>query len=185
MTLQHSPTTDSALLAPSQALNRFQLPTELVVGDTTFTFERIRYGFPLSSASGFGLLIDSDTPSEVIDPQTIFPLPNTPAALLGLINLRGNLIPVFDFQSLLNIAPEQDNQTTRRILILGSSERTVGILIDSLPEVPDLSHKLNRLPPLPANLTEHVSAAYSSDGFIWLDFQHHSFFRTLATQLSM
>ena len=181
MAQQHPAQTDSTLLPPSQALNRFQLPTELVVGDTTFSFERIRYGFPLSDSSGFGLLIDSDTPSEVIDPQTIFPLPNTPDALLGLINLRGNLVPIFDFQSLLNIATEQENETDRRILILGSGDRAVGILIEHLPDVPDLSHKLNRLPPLPANLAEHVSAAYSSDGFIWLDFQHHSFFRSLVT----
>lgn len=175
---------DSELLSPSGALNRFKLPTKLVVGEFTFSFERVRYGIPLSGSSGFGLLIDTDTPSEVINPQPIFPLPNTPPALLGIINLRGNLLPVFEIERLLALNIERPTDKSRRILVLGSGERTVAIVIEHLPEVPELTKPLSRIPPLPANLAEHVSAAYGSDDFVWLDFNHHSFFRNFVTRLS-
>lgn len=171
-------------MSPSEALNEFQ-PGELQApggqdAATAATGERARYGF---RAGGIGLLIDPDTVSEVIDPLPVSALPNTPVWLAGLINLRGNLVPVFDLLTLLDLSRSPDDHA-RRILILGEGERAAGILIDSLPEAPALGRRLNSLPPLPSRLSEHVIDAYLSQNFVWLEFQHHSFFASLSKQIA-
>jgi hypothetical protein len=43
---------------------------------------------------------------------------------------------------------------------------------------------LRSLPPLHEALQEHVSAAYTKDDTIWLDFDHQSFFTTLGRQVT-
>ena len=181
-------------LSPSGALNRFQPPPDFIVGDAgagsasdvgTY-LERLRYGFRLG---GIGLIIDSDTASEVIDPLPLSHLPNTPKWLLGLINLRGNLIPVFDLIHLFELDTGGAEQATRgkvqqRMLILGQGEHAVGVLINHLPDVPDLSRPLNSLPLLPDVLSSCVNNAYAGTGTIWLEFQHHRFFQSLTLRIT-
>jgi len=166
-------------LSPSAALNRFTLPQDLLPTALPDARKRLRYGFQIGD---IGLLINADTTSEVIEPVPICPLPNTPEWLLGLINLRGNLVPVFNLRQLLNL--EESSQETFRFLILGSSEQTVGFPIVSLPYAPDLSNKLSRLPPLPEALKTCVSEAYGKDGAVWLEFDHRSFFQTLTERIA-
>ncbi|MFN2304627.1 MAG: hypothetical protein ACK2TV_12935, partial [Anaerolineales bacterium] len=59
-----------------------------------------------------------------------------------------------------------------------------GIIIDDLPRALDVSQKLPRLPPLPSVLRACVSEAYSDDSVVWLEFNHQSFFFSLATQIA-
>ena len=165
-------------LSPSNALTRFQPSKDLAEGIVP-DLQRSRYGFRIG---GFGLIIGLDTTSEVIDQLPIYSIPNTPMWLLGLINLRGNLVPVFDLKVLLDIEHSSDQQ--RKLLILGEGEKAVAIPIDHLPEPPDLNRPLPRLPPLPTILREHITAAYVDQNFIWLEFQHHSFFQSLAAQMN-
>jgi twitching motility protein PilI len=166
-------------LSPSVALSRFKPSSDLVEGIAP-EFQRNRYGFRIG---GFGLVIDVNTTSEVIDQLPIYSIPNAPSWLLGLINLRGNLVPVFDLRILLNV--EKENDQKRRLLILGQGEKAVAIPINNLPEPPNLSRTLPRLPPLPAILRDHISAAYVEQNFIWLEFQYHSFFQSLAAQMKV
>ena len=111
------------------------------------------------------------------------PLPNTPVWLLGLINLRGNLTPIFDIKDFLQLE-NQDTSEKRRLLILDQAEKAVGILIDGLPHTAMTQHVLTRLPPLPAVLEPYVAKAYAQDAMIWLEFDHQGFFQTLGGLLT-
>lgn len=174
-------------LDPVEALNEFRPPEGYVLGaaeagdaraqvaDTGLT----RYGF---RTGGVGLLIGAGVDSEVLDALPVSALPNTPAWLLGLINLRGNLVPVFDLVELLGLSRDPGHQ--RRMLILDEGERAVGVLIDRLPEVPQLTRRLGSLPPLPGQLGEYVSDAYLSSESVWLEFDHRAFFASLSTHLA-
>ena len=61
---------------------------------------RNRYGFRVGSLN---LLIDADTGSEVIRVQSLSSLPGSAPWLLGLINLRANLAPIFDLRQVLGL----------------------------------------------------------------------------------
>lgn len=167
-------------LKPSAALNRFK-PPPLSTQTTAAPAERqnVRYGFRVG---GICLLIRENTTSEVIEQPPVYRLPNTPAWLLGLVNLRGNLVPVFDIKKLFDL--ESDTREKNRLLVLDQADKAVGMMIDSLPQPASLNQPLSLLPPLPPELQPHVDKAYAQEGLIWLEFDHHAFFQSLSEKIS-
>ncbi|MBS4011464.1 MAG: chemotaxis protein CheW [Roseovarius sp.] len=78
---------------------------------------------------------------QILDTQPIAPLPNSPAELLGLIDVRGESIAVTDLSELLSRGPTEDTSETR-ILILslvnGQHGATVGLKTERVIEVTEL-----------------------------------------------
>ena len=167
-------------LSPGAALNRFKPPPGVAPGIAPAERQRARYGFRVG---GIGLLVSQDTVSEVLEQAPVYPLPNTPPWMLGLVNLRGNLATVFDVKRFLAL---EDNhaQEKRRLLILDQGDKAVGVLIDGLPQTALTRHILSRLPPLPAALHPHVAKAYVHDDLVWLEFDHQGFFRALGGSMA-
>ena len=166
-------------LSPTQALSRLSLQTTVANFPPSAADVQLRYGFRIG---GIGLLIQPHTHSEALERVHVYPIPNTTEWLKGLINLRGNLVPLFDIKPLLEM--EEKEYAKPMILILDEGDRAVGIKIDGLPQAPDLSRSLQRLPPLPLVLRDFATAAYVKDGLIWLEFDHRGFFEALAMQLA-
>ena len=166
-------------LEPSAALNRFKPPPGIVGGLGVVESRRTRYGFRLGD---IGLLINQDTTSEVLERWAVYPLPNVPPWFSGLINLRGNLAPVFDVKQLLQLE-EKGMHEKRWLLVLDQGEHTVGLFVDGLPRPAITRQALSRLPPLSAALRPHIAGGYVQDEQIWLEFDHQSFFRTLGKQV--
>lgn len=52
--------------------------------------------------------VDAAVAREVVAAPTITPLPTAPATILGVFNLRGEILPVFDTARLLDLAPVDD-----------------------------------------------------------------------------
>jgi purine-binding chemotaxis protein CheW len=73
-----------------------------------------------------------DLLTEIIIPQRIFPVPTTPSHVLGVINLRGNIVPIVDIRSALAL-PSQSGAGQIAILKFGSM--TIGIVVDTVFEV--------------------------------------------------
>lgn len=172
--------TPSEWLSPSAALERFCAPLELLAADSQVAQERSRYGYQVGHLS---FLIKAGSGSEVVQHAAIFTLPGSPSHVLGLINLRGNLVPVFDLSLALGLAQSAKNvQSSNIVLILDKGEQAVGIVIDGFPQPLLALRQVSRMPNLPANLQEHVSLAYFKDSSIWLDFNHQSFFELLSAR---
>jgi chemotaxis signal transduction protein len=73
---------------------------------------------------------------EVFTDVPIAPMPNSPELLVGLVNLRGQLLPVFQLHGLLaenRIEVVQKPLRKKTVLVIGRGERAVGLLIDALP----------------------------------------------------
>lgn len=70
--------------------------------------------------------------TEIIIPQKIFPVPTTPSHVLGVINLRGNIVPVVDIRPALSL-PQQSVPGQIAILKLGAM--TLGIVVDNVSTV--------------------------------------------------
>lgn len=71
---------------------------------------------------------------EVLRHTEIAPVPGAPAYVLGIINLRGNVVTVIDTRHRFGIASSAITDQTR-IVIIEAENHVVGILVDAVAEV--------------------------------------------------
>ncbi|WP_410483292.1 chemotaxis protein CheW [Teredinibacter sp. KSP-S5-2] len=71
---------------------------------------------------------------EVLRYSEIAPVPGAPHYVLGIINLRGNVVTVIDTRHRFGIEPGEITDNTR-IVIIEADKHVVGILVDSVAEV--------------------------------------------------
>lgn len=74
---------------------------------------------------------------EVLRVTEIAPVPGAPPYVLGIINLRGNVVTVIDTRSRFGLPPGDIDESSR-IVIIESEMQVVGILVDSVAEVVEL-----------------------------------------------
>lgn len=70
---------------------------------------------------------------EVVTKRTIQPLPDMPPHLLGVLMLRGEMVPVMDVSAALSVA--LDTARTPSILVVTMGEGRVGVAVDAVHEV--------------------------------------------------
>jgi purine-binding chemotaxis protein CheW len=74
---------------------------------------------------------------EVLRVTEIAPVPGSPDYVLGIINLRGNVVTVIDARRRFNLS-EREPDDASRIVIIEAEKQVVGIMVDSVAEVVDL-----------------------------------------------
>ncbi len=75
---------------------------------------------------------------EVLRVTEIAPVPGAPDYVLGIINLRGNVVTVIDTRSRFGL-PAGELTDSSRIVIIESEKQVVGILVDAVAEVVELT----------------------------------------------
>jgi purine-binding chemotaxis protein CheW len=84
----------------------------------------------------------------IIKMQAITHLPQTPAYVKGVTNLRGSVLPVIDLRSRFALEPKEDTRQTRIIIVTMGSIK-VGVTVDGVSEVLRVSDELiEPLPPM-------------------------------------
>lgn len=66
------------------------------------------------------------------------PIPNTPAHILGVLNLRGAVVPIVDLRKRFNLESIPYGPTTVVIVVKiqqNEQERTVGLVVDAVADV--------------------------------------------------
>lgn len=76
---------------------------------------------------------------EVLRSAEISPVPGSPAFVLGIINLRGNVVAIIDTRSRFNLPPREMDDASR-IIILEAGDFAVGFMVDSVSEVAELQN---------------------------------------------
>lgn len=71
---------------------------------------------------------------EVLRYTEIAPVPGAPDYVLGIINLRGNVVTVIDTRSRFGLMEGEVTDNTR-IIVIESEHQVIGILVDSVAEV--------------------------------------------------
>jgi len=61
-------------------------------------------------------------------------LPKAPEIVLGVINMHGLIIPVFDIRKRFRL-PQREMQLDDQLIIASTSKRTVALLVDSVNDV--------------------------------------------------
>jgi len=95
--------------------------------------------------------IDIMKVQEIIRIDEITKVPNAPRFVEGIVNLRGNVLPVLDMRTRFGL--DKDERTEQnRIIVVDISGRTTGIIVDSVSEV--LRIPRNQIEPPPDLITE-------------------------------
>jgi purine-binding chemotaxis protein CheW len=74
---------------------------------------------------------------EIFGMMPITPVPRMPDHTLGVINLRGKVIPVMDLRRRFGMAPEAVTEQTC-IIVVHSDSLQMGVLVDKVSEVLDI-----------------------------------------------
>jgi purine-binding chemotaxis protein CheW len=139
----------------NELLNITSKTAESVIDDTdsidilqlvSFKLDEIEYGIDILSVH------------EILRIPEITRLPNTPEYIKGVINLRGNVIPVVDIR--LRFGMQQVALTElSRIIVVEIGEKLVGLLVDNVYQVIRLSR--SRIDE-PHDLIEGISTEFIS-----------------------
>jgi len=118
--------------------------------------------------------------SELVEMPGVYPLPRMPENLLGLMNLHGRIVPLFDLAKSFDtthLAREK-----RMVLVIGHGDEAAGIVIDGLPRrlVFRPEHQIIS-PALPAAVADAVIATYVQGSDAWFEFNYASLLEQLVS----
>ncbi|HIF51670.1 MAG TPA: purine-binding chemotaxis protein CheW [Thiotrichaceae bacterium] len=74
---------------------------------------------------------------EVLRLPEIAPVPGAPIYVMGIINLRGNVVTVIDTRNRFGL-PQKEPDDSTRIIITEVDKKVIGILVDAVAEVVNL-----------------------------------------------
>jgi purine-binding chemotaxis protein CheW len=115
------------------------------------------------------LLAPFDKASELVEMPNVYPLPRMPANLLGLVNLHGRIVPLFDLATLFET--QHLPREKRMVLVIGHGSDAAGIVIDGLPRRMVFLPESQIVPPaLPAAATGAVLATFVAGKDAWFEF---------------
>lgn len=102
---------------------------------------------------------------EVIRVNDIAPVPGAPDYVLGIINLRGNVVTVIDTRKRFGLAPRDMDDNTR-VVITETEGHVMGLLVDSVAEVVDIRASEIESAPSVGNddSARFIQGVYSRDG---------------------
>ena len=83
---------------------------------------------------------------EIVRPKDPTEVPRTPHYVLGIISLRGMIVPIFDVRKRLGLTSTELNPKNR-IIVVNLKEHFFGLLVDSVVQVLDIP--LSRIEPPP------------------------------------
>ncbi len=101
----------------------------------TFRIQNYEYGVGIGSIK------------EIKGWMSLTALPNTPPYVLGVINLRGTVVPIFDLRARFGLGLSEPTKS-HVVLILNVGDRLMGLLVDAVTEIITVSS--TEIRPVPA-----------------------------------
>lgn len=121
----------------------------------------------LFSIAGMGVIAPLKEVKEILNyPSGLTPVPGTRDWLLGMANIRGNLLPIIDLQQFLGGSPVVLGRRSR-VLVINHQGLYAGLLVG---DVQGMRHFLDQqhttVPVLSDNIRQFVQGAYDYQGTI-------------------
>jgi purine-binding chemotaxis protein CheW len=116
------------------------------------------------SLDGVEFGLDIDRVQEITPRTDITPVPGAPSFVLGVVNLRGTIIPVLDSRLRFHLAPQAPTSKTR-IIIMNLAGQGTGLQVDAVSEVVRLEDTtIRETPPLVAGVRSDYLAGMVTVG---------------------
>ncbi len=128
----------------------------------------------LFSISGDTYAVTVDVLAEIIIPQKIFPVPTTPPHVVGVINLRGNIVPIVDIRPALSLSAATGVQ---QVAIIRHDMMVLGVIVDTVAEV--VSVPVSSILPLPAEVSMQDAGAKNRNRYLRAIIQRPNFVAAL------
>ena len=111
---------------------------------------------------------------EIILPQEMTEIPLAPAAIHGLINLRGQVVTAIDLRTWLGFEPNNSGQASMNMVIRAEDD-IVSFLVDSIGDVLEPAEEAFELPPktLGENIKELLVGVYKLEHQLLLVMDTH------------
>ena len=94
---------------------------------------------------------------EILNNQVITYLPMVPEFIRGIINMRGQMIPILDIRARLGMESQEGDNL---VVVINLGDVQLGILVDGVDQMLDIP-KVN-IHPLPANSTQMLVSGMCS-----------------------
>jgi purine-binding chemotaxis protein CheW len=127
--------------------------TDPVVQWVTFKLDNETYGINVMQVQ------------EVLRVTEIAPVPGAPDYVLGIINLRGNVVTVLDTRTRFGLMSREPDDSSR-VVVIEADHTVVGILVDSVAEVVELRRSAMESSPNVGNdeSSKYIEGVANHDG---------------------
>lgn len=121
-----------------------------------------RYSIFSVSGKLFGLEIS--TVREVLPPPKVTYLPNVPTHVIGVFNLRGNIISLVDIQQILDLG-STEKKDTNMVLLVESSNLLISFIVEQVLDFVEVENSQVKLPSgvMTADMKNFVFGIFESD----------------------
>ena len=93
---------------------------------------------------------------EILNNQVITYLPMVPDYIRGIINMRGQMVPILDVRARLGMPTQEDSL----VVVLNLNDVQLGILVDGVDQMLDIPK--SNIHPLPTNSTQMLVSGMCS-----------------------
>jgi purine-binding chemotaxis protein CheW len=111
--------------------------------------------------------------NEVLRYTEITPVPGAPAFILGIINLRGNVVTVINGRGVFGL-PDHTSSEQSRIIVVEIGDFMLGVVVDRVSAIVDLNADEIETPPATGDVAgaRFIRGIYNEDGqlMILVDF---------------
>ncbi|VYT37520.1 Chemotaxis protein CheW [[Clostridium] bolteae] len=124
-------------------------------------------------SGGLVLFLSTKYVIEIINAYAIPPLPLVPSFIKGIINLRGQILPVVDIRLCMG-KPEVEYTNKTCIVVLNVDSISLGIVVDSVRQVMDINFQDVR--PIPVKRQQKLldGMVNIEDGGVLMSFDCHA-----------
>ncbi len=189
---------DSAISDSEVVDNKATLNTLSTSTQSASIFSQ-RQGFRLNN---YNLMVKFEDGNQISEVPSIYPLPNAPRWFLGMSNINGQTIPVFNLKEYFGIADhDKDNQQlghewrindkttldkkTPMLFVIQQGNNATGIIIDGLLERLDINDsKLQPNINLPNKLQHCIHDTYLLNKELWYDLDCLDFLDEIEKQVA-
>ena len=105
-----------------------------------------QYEFVTFFSGGQSFSIDIAKVREIRRWGPFTPVPHAPPGVLGVMNLRGSVIPIYDLAARLGLPSTAENPRNVIVVVL-HGEQTLGLLVESVSEIMSLPSDAIQTPP--------------------------------------
>lgn len=113
------------------------------------------------SSNGLNIGVSTNYVIEIITNHMITMLPLVPDYVTGIINLRGQMIPIIDIRLRMG-NPSIDNTSSTCIIVLNINSIQIGIIVDAVQQVMDIDQ--SKISPVPVENQQKLINGMVSSG---------------------
>ncbi|CAM2009906.1 chemotaxis protein CheW [Acanthopleuribacter pedis] len=103
---------------------------------------------------------------EILRSQKVTPVYHAPEYVLGVVNLRGDIVTIIDLQNKLGLDPDDSSQGRRNVIIVEYYGENVGLAVHQIQDI--LQANVDQFEAPPSNLTallgDYLSMVYKMTG---------------------